>query len=88
MQVLVTEMFKVKNGIAPKLTFKPCGKWFGFGKLAKLATLFGTESLSYLGPKLWDLLPQDLKILTSLANAIQISSKKDGFHKTALAESA
>ena len=31
MQVLVTEMFKVKNGIAPKLTFKPCGKWFGFG---------------------------------------------------------
>ena len=27
---------------------------------------FGTESLSYLGPKLWDLLPQDLKTFTSL----------------------
>ena len=47
---------------------------------------FGTESRCYLGSKLWDLLSQDLKTLTSLT---QFKSQvKNRFLKIVLAESA
>ena len=68
-------MFKVKNGIAPKIItdmFKLSNPTYNlrnkrdFVSNHKQTVYLGTESLSYLGPKLWDLLPQDLKTLTSL----------------------
>ena len=75
LQVLVTETFKVKNGIAPKiisyifklfsLTYSLRNKRDFVSNHAKTVYL-GTESLLYLGPKLWDFLTQDLKTLTSL----------------------
>ena len=74
-QVLVTEMFKVKNGIAPKLIsgiFKlsnPTHNMRNKGDFVsnRVKTVyFATKSLSYQGPKLWDLLTQQLKTLMSL----------------------
>ena len=36
---------------------------------------YGTESLSYLGPKMWSVLPDDLKNIKSL-NAVKIKIKQ------------
>ena len=98
LQVLVAEIIKLKNGIAPKIIsgiFKLSSPTYNLGNKRDFVSnhmktlYFGTESLSSLGPKLWDLLPQDLKTLTSnLIKNIQISSKKNGFRKTVLNESA
>ena len=94
LQVLI----KLKNSIAPKIIsgiFKLSSPTYNLGNKRDfvsnhMKTLYiGTESFSSLGPKLWDLLPQDLKTLTSnLIKNIQISSKKNGFRKTVLNESA
>ena len=95
LQVLVTEMLKVKNGIAPKIIsdiFKLSNPTYNLrSKRAFVSNqvetvCFSTESLSQLPPKLWALLPQDMKTLTSLT---QFKSQvKNGFYKTALAESS
>ena len=75
LQVLLTEMFKVKNGIAPKIIsdiFKLTNPIYNlrnkrdFVSNHETTVYFGTESISYLGPKLWDFLPQDVKTLTIL----------------------
>ena len=75
LQILVTEMFKIKNGLAPKIIsdiFKLSNPTYNLKNKRDFVSdhvemvYLGTESLSYLGPKLWDLLPQDLKTLTSL----------------------
>ena len=96
LQVLVAEIIKLKNGIAPKIIsgiFKLSSPTYNLGNKRDfvsnhLKTLyFGTESLSSLGPKLWDLLPQDLKTLTSLT-LFKSQVKKNGFRKTVLNESA
>ena len=94
LQVLI----KLKNSIAPKIIsgiFKLSSPTYNLGNKRDFVSnhmktlYFGTESFSSLGPKLWDLLPQDLKTLTSnLIKNIQISSKKNGFRKTVLNESA
>ena len=88
-------MFKVKNGIAPKILsgiFKLYNPTYNLRKKRDFVSnhvktvYFGTESLSQVGSKLWDLLPQDLRTLTFLT---QFKSQvKNGFRKTALAESA
>ena len=66
LQVLVTGMFKVKNAIVPKLIsgifklFNPTHSLRNtrdFVSNHVKTVYFGTESLSYLVPKLWDLLP-------------------------------
>ena len=88
-------MVKVKNGTAPKIIsdiFRLSNPTYNlknkrdFVSNHENTVYFGTESLSYLVPKLCDLLPQDLKTLTSLT---QFKSQvKIGFRKTTLAESA
>ena len=83
LQVLVTEIFKVKNGIAPKILsdiFKlpnptdTLRNKRDFVSNHVKTVYFCTESLSYLGRKLQDLLPQDLKTLTQFKSQV-ISSK-------------
>ena len=66
-------MFKVENGVAPKI-ISGVQSYLSYSLRKKRDFLsnhvktvyFGTESLSYLAPKLWDFLTQDLKTLTSL----------------------
>ena len=96
LQVLVAEIIKLKNGIAPKIIsgiFKLSSPTHNLGNKRDFVSnhmktlYFGTESLSSLGPKLWDLLPQDLKTLTSLT-LFKSQVKKNGFRKTVLNESA
>ena len=67
-QILVTEIIRVKNGIAPGIisgmlklsnsTFNLRNKRNFVSGYVKTMN-FGTESLSHLYPKLWDLLLKD-----------------------------
>ena len=76
LQVLIIEIFKTKVGINPEIMNeififkKPI---YDFRKTDTLKRIkvksvkFGTESVSYLGPKLWDLLPTEFKNIESLS---------------------
>ena len=69
-QALATEMLKVKNNIPPgimKELFPP--KISPYDLINKNAfknrkgnsVWHGTKSMSYLGPKIWDLVPNEIK---------------------------
>ena len=85
LQTLAIEMFKVSNNIAPKIF----SDIFSFRhendynlrhtsefNIRNVRTVYnGTETVSFLGPKIWDLVPQDIKQKKSLAgfkNAIKL----------------
>ena len=68
-QALAIEIFKVINGISPKFMneifdlkgeSKYCSK-FCFKSRNVKTTKYGTETLSFLGPKIWYLVPKDIK---------------------------
>ena len=75
-QVLATELYKFVNGLSPKLV----GDCFKLNNVTVYNTrnrstfysrpvrtvLHGTESLSRLGPKIWELVPSDIKNLSTL----------------------
>ena len=70
LQILATEMFKVYKNISPELLndiFEPKESCYrlranSFFKTRKVTSVHhGTESLSFLGPKIWDLVPLDIK---------------------------
>ena len=62
-QALATEMFKVKNNIAPQI-MKELNNSF---KRRRVKSVWhSTESVSYLGPKIWDLVPNEIKESESL----------------------
>ena len=69
-QALATEMFKVKNNIAPEIMkelFAPKMSSYdlcnnnSFKRRRVKSVWHGTESVSYLGPKIWDLVPSEIK---------------------------
>ena len=73
-QSLATEMFKAYNGISPailKSVFplkehaQYCTK-FPFKTRNITTVAYGTETLGYLGPKIWQLLPEDIKNANNL----------------------
>ena len=75
-QVLATELYKFVNGLFPKLV-SDCFKLNNmivyntrnrstFNSRPVGTVLHYTESLSYLGPKIWKFVPTDMKILSSL----------------------
>ena len=75
LQVLTTELYKVKMGLAPKLVkelFPPSTHAYNLRstyefKLENVKTVhYGTESLSFLGPKIWVLVPLEIKPSPSL----------------------
>ena len=77
LQILVIEMFKVSNGLSPVLmndifklrdeqTFK-LRKLSQFCRLKINSVYKGTESVSFLGPIIWDLVPNELKDIGNLA---------------------
>ena len=74
-QVLVTEMFKTKLGISPTIIddifqTRQCNYNLRTKRQFKShcvkAAHYGTESLSFVGPKLWAILPQEYKDIDNL----------------------
>ena len=75
LQVLATEMYKIKNDMAPELLnaiFQ--NRTLPYNLRTNLSfsvrqvhsVYHGTESLSFLGPKIWELVPEDIKQSESL----------------------
>ena len=74
-QALATEMFKAKDNIAPEIMkklFAPKMSSYdlrnndSFKRRRVNSVWHGTESVSYLGPKIWDLVPNEIKESESL----------------------
>ena len=74
-QVFVTELFKVKNNLSPPLMReifpsrnidnKLRSDTYFMGRNVKTVNN-GTESLTYLAPKIWNILPREIKEAKSL----------------------
>ena len=76
LQILATEMFKVYRNIFPSIfseIFHQRGNNYNsqinsdFAMPNVRSVFHGTESIWYLGPKIWDIVPLELKELTSVA---------------------
>ena len=84
-QSLAIEMYKVKNEIAPMITANVFTRMpenhYNFRHRSDFIVPFartvyhGTESISYLGPKIWDIVPSELKKAQSL-NSFKKSIRK------------
>jgi hypothetical protein len=75
LQILATEIFKWKIGESPEIMneiFSRNNQPYNLRKTSDLkrrcvrTVHYGTETISFLGPKIWDLVPTDLKNLTSV----------------------
>ena len=75
LQVLVTDLYKVKSNMAPEILneiFKNRKSSYNLRTNSSFAVrpvhsvYHGTESLSFLGPKIWELVPEDAKQSESL----------------------
>ena len=73
-QTLAIEMYKVYNRMSPQILSEVfplkessiyCSK-FPFKTRNVRSVTYGTETLGYLGPKIWSLLPEELKTVGSL----------------------
>ena len=75
-QTLATEMFKVKNEMSPEIICdiftQRINNHYNLRHINHFETPFvrtvcnGMESVSYLGPKIWDIVPEEYKTLNSL----------------------
>ena len=80
LQVLATELYKVRHRLAPELIndiFKKRNVTYNFRKNSTFETrniksvYYGSETISFIGPKIWELLPsnindsEDLNIIKS-----------------------
>ena len=77
LQVLVTEMFKVKLGISPVIMneifqIRSCNyntrNFSEFQSHCVKTVHYGTETVPYLGPKIWSILTQEYKDIDNLAD--------------------
>ena len=75
LQILATEMFKVNRNISPSIFSEifhrrdinyhlPINPDFAMSNVRSV--FHGSESVSYLGSKIWDIVPLELKKLTSV----------------------
>ena len=84
-QNLEIEMYKVKNKLAPIITANvfttipenhyKLRSYNGFRLTFARTVYHGNESISYLGPKIWDIVPIELKYAHSL-NSFKKSIRK------------
>ena len=75
-QVLATEIFELKNGLAPEImkeVFEIQNPAYNFRSEAThfkrenvKTTHYGIQSVRYLGPKIWDMVPNNIKNCSSL----------------------
>ena len=77
LQKLMSEIFKVKNGLSPGLmndVFEFIQKPYSLQTTSHYrsrkirTTKYGIETPSYLGPKLWNFVPNEYKTIESLAD--------------------
>ena len=70
LQVLTTELYKVHHGLAPELMndiFKKRNVTYNFRKNSTFETrniksvYYGSETISFIGPKIWELLPSNIR---------------------------
>ena len=70
LQVLATELYKVHHGLAPELMngiFKKINVTYNFRNDSTFEkrnvkyAYYGSETISFLGPKIWELLPSNIK---------------------------
>ena len=75
LQVLATEIFRIRNSMAPEFLneiFKERTIQYNLRGnnpfyIRRVNSVYhGTESLSFLGPKIWDLVPNEIKTSESL----------------------
>ena len=75
LQILATEIYKTKNDLGPKImkdTFHFTQKPYNFKNDPELqrrrnrTVYFGKESISSLAPKIWELVPSDIRSTNSL----------------------
>ena len=76
LQILATEMYKIKNNLSPPIIadlFEQRNEqhynlrnWAQFSLPAIRTVYHGSESISFLGPKIWNMLPDKLKNASSL----------------------
>ena len=88
LQVLATELYKVHHGLACELMnkfFKKRNVTYNFRKNLTFETrniksvYYGSETTSFIGQKIWELLPSDIKvqkILTSSNQMLNLGSLK------------
>ena len=84
-QSLAIEMYKVKNELAPAITANIFSTMnenpynlrnYNDFRIPFARTVYhGTESISYLGPKIWEIVPREIKDLESL-NSFKKSIRK------------
>ena len=77
LQVLVTEIYKVKNGIAPEMmknifelqntSYNLRSSCSQFRRENIKTVHYGLQSVRYLGPKIWELVPNNIKDSNSLS---------------------
>ena len=77
LQVLVTEIYKVKNGIAPEImkdifelqnpSYNLRSTCNQFRRENIKTVHYGLQSVRYLGPKIWELVPNNIKYSNSLS---------------------
>ena len=75
LQLLATEIFKIKSNMGPEILneiFQNRTSSYNLRKNSSFyvkkvhSVYYGTESLSFLGPKIWKLVPEDIKQSESL----------------------
>ena len=80
LQILATEIYKTKNDLGPKImkdTFHFIQKPYNLRndpelqRRRKRTAYFGTESISSLNPKIWELIPSDIRSANSLGTFIE-----------------
>ena len=86
LQFLVTEMYKLAKGISPTIMqeifrFRNSSRYNlrsqnTFEIPFRNHVYNGTESISYLGPKVWELVPDNLKSINSLTSFKEQNKKK------------
>ena len=84
-QILATEMYKLINNLSPPImnrVFKlNSDSRYNLRQISQFSrslvrlVYHGTESISYLGPKIWDILPDDYKTIQNL-DTFKIKIKK------------
>ena len=84
-QALVTEFYKIKNVLSPEIFTGIFAReteshynlrWCNDFRIPSIHTVYhGSESISFLGPKIWNILPDEIKQQTSL-NSFKKSVKK------------
>ena len=87
LQILTTEIYKTNNDLVPKImkdTFHFIQKPYNLRNDPELqrrrnrTVYFGTESISSLTPKIWELIPSDIRS----ANSLEIFTEKIKFWTT------